>query len=93
MTYNVYSKMFKYDFIINNEETLTNKPMIIFFILILMIMNVYSKNTPRFSFILNVLSRLIHKINNNKQIREFVINLLTKLVYKIQSKLNDRVNS
>lgn len=82
-------KKINYEFITNNEEIVINKPMIFFSIWILMIMNEYSKANTQFSSIINILSGLITKINNNKQMRWFIIDLLIQLVYKIHSKLSD----
>jgi alpha-tubulin suppressor-like RCC1 family protein len=95
LTSNVYSELEKilnsklesYDFYTLNEHAILNKPVLFFSIWNLMIMNEYSRNKPEYTYIFNILSGVVMKIKDNKQIRWFLLDLLIQFTNKISISL------
>ena len=82
-------KKMAYEFVTRTEENVIRRPMIFFSIWNLMIMNEYSKTKTEYSFIFNVLSGLVAKITENRQIRWFILDLLIQMSYKILSQIKE----
>lgn len=78
-----------YEFISRNEDAISQKPMIFFSLWNLMILNENSSAKVEYSFIFNVLSGLVTKIIENKQIRWFILDTLIQFVNRLLSKLRD----
>jgi len=76
-------KIEHYDFVTNNEDSILKKPVLFFSIWNLMIMNEYSKNKPEYNYIFNILSGVVLKIKDNKQIRWFLLDLLIQFINRI----------
>ena len=82
-------KLEVYEFVLNNEESILNKPVLFFSIWNLMIMNEFSNKKPEYSYMFNILGGVVTKIKDNKQIRWFLLDLLIQLTNKILNSLKD----
>ncbi len=81
-------KLEPYEFVSINEDAILNKPVLFFSIWNLMIMNEHSKNKkPEYNYMFNILSGVVMKIKDNKQIRWFLLDLLLQLTNKISTNL------
>lgn len=82
-------KIQNYDFYTINEESILNKPVLFFAIWNLMIMNEHSNRKAEHIYTFNILSGVVLKIKDNKQIRWFLIDLLIQFTHKLYAHLKD----